>query len=79
MDTYYPFQQFLNFSKDTKQKATKTMKMTAIQWTCRLGRSFCSSYLAGTAVLGATQNSDGVLAVLLLKVVVLRLDTAETK
>jgi len=84
MDTYYPFQQFLNFSKDKKQKATKrtvtTMTMMmVIQWTCRLGRSFCTSYLAGATVLGATQYSDGVLAVLLLKVVVLRLDAAEKK
>jgi len=71
-------------SKDKKQEATKTMMMMmmmlmAIQWICRLGRSFSTSYLAGTAVLGATQYSDGVLAVLLLKVVVLRLDAAETK
>ena len=56
-----------------------TMMMMAIQWTGRLGRRFGTTYLAGTAVLGASQYSDGVLAVLLFQVVVLRLDAAETK
>jgi hypothetical protein len=55
------------------------MIMMTIQWTGRLGRRFDTAYLAGTAVLGASQYSDGVLAVLLLQVVVLRLDAAETK
>ena len=59
-----------------------TMTMTtmiAIQWTGRLGRCFGTTYLAGTAVLGASQYSDGVLAVLFLQVVVLRLNATETK
>ena len=53
--------------------------MIAIQWTGRLGRCFGTTYLAGTAVLGASQYSDGVLAVLFLQVVVLRLNATETK
>jgi hypothetical protein len=55
------------------------MMMIAIQWNGRLRRCFGGTYLAGTAVLGASQYSDGVLAVLLLQVVVLRLDSAATK
>jgi hypothetical protein len=37
-----------------------------------------STYLAGSPVLGAAQYSDGVLAVFLLQVIMLRLDTAAT-
>jgi hypothetical protein len=55
------------------------MTMMTKQWTGRLWRRFGTTYLAGTAVLGASQYSDCVLAVLLLQVVVLRLDAAETK
>jgi len=55
------------------------MTMTVTQWAGRLGRCFGTTYLAGTTVLGASQYSDGVLAVLLFQVIVLRLDAAETK
>jgi hypothetical protein len=55
------------------------LMMMIIQWTDRLGRCFDTTYLAGAAVLGASQHSDGVLAVLLLQVVVLCLDAAATK
>jgi hypothetical protein len=56
------------------------MMMTIeIQWTSRLWRRFGTTYLAGTAILGASQYSDGVLTVLLLQMVVLRLDSAATK
>ena len=58
---------------------TTTTSLMAIQRTDRLGRCFGTTYLAGTAIFGASQYSDGVLAVLLLQVVVLRLDAAETK
>jgi len=51
----------------------------AVQWTGRLGRCFVTTYLAGTAVLGASQYSDGVLTVLLFQMVVLPLNAAETK